>query len=300
MMMKNLISKHKKWFGYAIFALVLTLALLYYRFPSDALRHYLEATAQKANPLLSLSIDHIKLQLPVGLRFERSKLVLRDEPEKAIFSSNSLLVKPLLASLFQGELGCSFNCRAYNGNLKGRIYLNRDRKGNSIETELQLSNIQLDDYDYLSDLIERDIGGSLNGTISYKGPCDLLMNGSGKANLTLSDGRVEIVLPLFTLNSIDFDKMEIEMLLQKKKVNVTRLELKGKKLRGTLSGTIGLKKEIRKSTLDLQGTIEPFPAFFKSIAGIHDTIRFFKKRLKQGTFSFVIHGTMAEPRIQFT
>jgi type II secretion system protein N len=126
------------------------------------------------------------------------------------------------------------------------------------------------------------------------------MDGSGDANLRLSQGKVELLQPLLNFESIEFNEMEIEMALKQQKINVTRLELKGQELQGTLSGTITLKEEFAKSSLDLRGTIEPFAAFFKSTPGTHDTVKLFKQRLKRGILSFVIRGTLGEPRIEFT
>ena len=67
--MKRLISNYKKWLGYLLFALILTVVLLYYRFPSDAVRDYLQAMAERANPRVVLSLERVKLSLPIGLKF---------------------------------------------------------------------------------------------------------------------------------------------------------------------------------------------------------------------------------------
>ena len=61
-----------------------------------------------------------------------------------------------------------------------------------------------------------------------------------------------------------------------------------------------LKNNLANSTLNLKGTIEPFAAFFESTGGTRDTVAFFRQRLKQGTLSFVIQGTLGEPDFKFT
>jgi type II secretion system protein N len=298
--MKRLISNYKKWLGYLLSALILTVVLLYYRFPSDAVRDYLQAMAERANPRVVLSLDRVKLRLPIGLKFVETEVALKDMPDSIILKADSLLLKRELWSLLQGESKYCFDCLAYKGNVSGCVHFNKDGTGGFIDTEIELRNISIGDYAYLSHLIGRHVEGTLGGTVSYGGPYNLLMDGSGEANLRLSDGKVELVQPFLTLESIDFSEMEIEMALKKKKINVTRLELKGQQLHGTLSGTITLKKEFAKSGLDLKGTIEPFAALFKSTAGILDTVRFFKQRLEGGTLSFVILGTLGEPKIEFT
>ena len=297
--MKDFISKNKKWLGYLLFALILTGALLYYRFPSDALLGYLQARAESATPRLALSIDRIEPRLPIGLKFVQAEVALKDVPDMVILSAESLLLQPRLWSLLRGRPGCSFHCVAYKGDLIGCVYI-KDRPRDFIDAEIELSDIRMGDCAYLSHLIGRHVEGTLDGTISYRGQYNLLADGAGEASLRLSHGKVELLRPVFTFKSIDFNEMEIEMVLEKQNINVTRLELKGQQLHGTLSGAITLNKEFAKSSLDLRGTIEPFAAFFKSTDGTHDTVAFFKQRLKRGTLSFVIHGTLREPRIKFT
>jgi len=298
--MKRFVSNYKKWLGYLLFALILTVALLYFCFPSDALRDYVEATAGRANPRLVLSVDRVELRFPIALKFVETEVALKDMPDRVILRADSLLLKPQLWSLLGGESKYCFDCLAYKGKVSGSVYINKNRTRRFIDTEIELRNIRIGDYAYLSHLIGRHAEGTLGGTVSYRGQYNLLRDGSGEANLRLSHGRVELLQPFLTFESIDFNEMEIEMALKKQEINLTRLELKGKQLHGTLSGTITLKEEFAKSSLDLKGTIEPFAGFFKSTEGIRDTVALFTKRLKKGTFSFVVHGTLGEPRIEFT
>jgi len=298
--MKHFISKNKKRFGYLLFALVLTAALLYYRFPSDVLRDYLQATADKVTPTLLLSIDRIEPSIPIGLNFLKTKVAFKDIPDRVIFTADSFLLRPQLMALLRGKSKYSFRCVAYKGDLSGCVYIKRDGAKGFIDTEIELKDIHIGDYTYLAYLIGRHVEGTLGGTISYKGRHDSLTTGSGKANLTLSHGRVKLLQPLLTFDSIDFNEMGIEMVLKKQKIKIARLEFKGQQLQGALSGTITLKEEFAKSSLDLRGTIEPFAAFFKNATGIQDTVKFFKERLNMGTLSFVIRGTLKEPRIKFT
>ena len=57
----------KKWVGYVIFGILLTLVLLYYRFPSEAIQGFLQARVEKINPQLALSMEKVS---PSYLRFE--------------------------------------------------------------------------------------------------------------------------------------------------------------------------------------------------------------------------------------
>jgi type II secretion system protein N len=297
--MKGLISKRKEWFGYLLFALIFTVALLFYCFPSDAVQDYFRAMGLRANPRLALSADRIEPSILVGLKFMKTKVALEDTPDRVILTAERVLIKPQLLSLLLGKSKFSFHCAAYRGDASGSVLFTKDPKMGFIDTEMALTNIHVGDYPYLSHLIGRPLEGTLGGTISYSGH-NLMSDGSGKANLRLSDGKVNFVQPFLTLESIDFREMEIDAVFEKQKINVTRLELKGEQLQGTLSGTITIKEQLDQSSLDLKGTIEPFAALFKSNPEIQATVAVLKQRLDQGTLSFVIHGTVKEPLIKFT
>lgn len=298
--MKRFISKNKQWFGYLLFALILTVALLYYRFPSDALLDYLETTAERVNPRLALSVDHVAIGFPIGLKFGETEVALKDVPKGVILRADSLMLKPRIGSLLRGKSDFSFHCLAYEGDISGRVYFNQDLTRGSIDTEIELKDIRLGDHAYLTHLIGRHVEGTLGGTVSYRGSYNVLMDGSGEANLSISQCKLELLEPFLTFKSIDFNEIEIEMALKKDNIKVARLEMKGQELHGTLSGTITLKEEFAKSSLNLRGTIEPFAAFFKSTPGTHVTVELFKQRLKRGKLSFVINGTLGDPRINFT
>ena len=298
--MKQFISKNKKWFGYIIYCILVTVGLLYYRFPSDALRDYIQVRANNLNTPLFLSITRIRPWPPFGLRLGQTEISLKDKPNIRLFSADSLLVRAEVWSFLKGKGKYCFECLAYGGDLKGCIYFKKNSTTAPFDAKIELKNIRIGNYEHLEYLIGRHVDGILRGTVYYSGQDKNLINGAGEANLTLLDGRVELLLPILTLGSIEFNEVKIDMVLKKQKLNLARFELKGPRLKSTLSGTIGLKKEFAKSTLELKGTIEPFASFFKNAEGASGTMNLFKKRLRKGTLTFIIHGTLGEPKIRFT
>lgn len=298
--MKQFISRNRKWFGYIIYCILLTVALLYYRFPSDTLRDYLQARANNLDTPLFLSIDRIKPWLPFGLKFRQTEISFKEKPNIKIFSADSLLVKPQAWSFFKGKSKYCFECLSYGGDIRGCIYFEKDRLTAPFNTEIELNTIRVGNYEHLKDLIGTHVNGILSGTICYRGQHKNLIDGAGEANLKLLDGKVDLLLPILSLESIKFNEVKIDMVLKTQKINLTHFELEGPLLKSTMSGTISLKKEFAKSTLDLTGKIEPFAAFFKNTEGVSNTVKFFKQRLRKGTLVFIIQGTIGEPKIRFT
>jgi type II secretion system protein N len=298
--MRQFISKNKKWFGYIFYCIIITGGLLYYRFPSDALRDHLQIRANNLDNSVTLSIDWIKPWLPFGLKLGQTEISLKDKSSIKLFRADSLFVKPDVWSFFKGKSKYCFDCLAYGGDVRGCVYLKKNSMEAPFDTEIELKNIQIGNYEHLKDLIGWQVDGILYGTIFYRGQHKNLMDGTGEANLKLLDGKVELLVPILGLESIEFHEIKSDMVLKKQVINLKRFELTGPLLKSTLSGTIRLKKEFMKSTLNLKGTIEPFASFFKSMGGVSNIVRFFKQRLKKGTLSFIIHGNIGDPKIRFT
>jgi len=298
--MKQFISKNKKWFGYIFFCIIVAGSLLYYRFPSDALRDYLTITAHNLNNSTTLSIGQIKPSLPFGLKFGQTELILKDKPSIKLFRADSLFVKPDPWAFFKRKSKYCFECLTYGGDVRGCVNFKKNSMETPFDTEIELTNIQIAKYEHLKDLIGLQVDGILSATIFYNGQHKNPMDGTGEANLKLLDGSIELLAPILNLESIEFHEIKSDMMLKKQTIHIKRLELTGPLLRSALSGTIGLKKEFLKSALNLKGTVEPFTSFFKGMGVASNAVGFFKQRLKKGALHFIIHGTLAEPKIRFT
>ena len=299
--MKEFISKNKKWFGYPIYCIILVIVLLYYRFPSEALRDHVQARANNLNTLLSLSVHRIKPWPPFWLKLGKTELTLKNKPSITLFKADSLLVKPRAWAILQGESKYCFECLAYGGDIEGCIDFKSDNiKAPLFTAEMEAKNIQISNHQNLKDLIGRHADGTLYGTIHYGGEHKNLINGSGEADLKLLDGEIEFQLPILNLKTIQYNEINIDMVLKDKIINLTRFELKGSMLESVISGTIRLKEKLGRSTLDLKGTIEPHAELFKNSGNLPGTVMFLKQRLKKGALPFTVRGTLDKPRIKFT
>jgi len=296
------ITKHKKCLGYILYGILLMIVLLYYRFPSDAVGDYLKSTADEINSSYTVWIGNVRPLFPFGVKLLRTRVSLRENPDTNLLIAESLLIKPRLWSFLKGESKYGFDCFAYGGDIKGTVHFSDDG-GEATEgpftTSLELRDLRINDYEYLFTLIGRNVKGILGGNITYSGQNGLLINGTGEASLRISDGSVELLQPIFSLKSVRFDDLWIKMILEKTKIKLTRVEMGGKEIKGTLSGTIGLKQSFSKSRLALRGSIEPLAGFFKSENGAPRMMTLFKRRLRKGKLSFVVRGTPADPKIRF-
>jgi type II secretion system protein N len=297
--MKQFIQKNRKWFGYVLYAVLITAGLLYFRFPAEAIKDYLETKGERSNAPYSLSIGQVSPSLPFGLKLLETQVSQSANPNKIIFQADRLSIRPTIRTLLRGKLKFCFEGLAYDGVLRGCADFSEKKLQAPLSASISLDQVHMGQFDFPR-LIGRHVEGSLDGTLTYNGRSNFLIEGSGEADLRLSDGRLELLQPILSLDSIDFNQVTVKMALQNQKINLTQVALEGPQMRGTLSGIITLRKEIGKSRLDLRGTIEPYSDFFKSLPGTLDIVKLFKRRLKRGTLSFIVRGTLTEPSIQFT
>jgi len=297
--MRNFIAKNKKWFGYILFCIIIAGGLLYYRFPSDALRDYLQKTANNVNNSVTLSIDQVKPLLPFGIKLVHSELFLKGKLSRKLFRSDILTIKSSPWSFFKEISKYCFKCLSYGGDITGCVYFKSSMKA-PFDTEIELRDIHIAEHEHLKDFIGREIDGILSATIFYKGEHKNLIGGTGEAHVTLAEGKIALLVPVLSIESIEFDEIKSNMALKKQTINLKHVELKGPLLKSTLSGTIRLKKEFTKSALNLKGTIEPYASFFKDMKDISNTMSFFKQRMKEGVLPFIIYGTIEEPKVRLT
>ena len=299
--MKQLILKNKKWIGYTLYCIILAASFLYFKFPSDGLKEYIQATAQKIYPGIQVTTGRLSPLFPAGLKLFKTAISLGENPEQIFFKADKISLRPKIWSLLKKSPVYYFNCSAYNGNLKGSTIINKDDSATSFSASIEFQDIRIDKNSPVPSIIsDRLEEGTLKGTITYEGGNDIsLTQGSGDATLTISEGLVKLAKPLLTLEAIDFDEISVRISLKKEKVSISNAELKGKYVIGTFSGTIYLDSDLPESRLDLKGEIEPTAAMLQDVPGAAVAVNLIKKRFKDGRLPVSFNGTIRDPKYNF-
>ena len=99
--LKQTAWKNKKWLGYILFTILLTTGLLYYCFPSDAFRNYLQATAERINSQYLLSVEKVSPTFPPGFSLRKTQLSLKINPDAGLFVADSLVIRPEIWSFLK-------------------------------------------------------------------------------------------------------------------------------------------------------------------------------------------------------
>jgi len=101
------------------------------------------------------------------------------------------------------------------------------------------------------------------------------------------------------VESVSFHRIDVEMVLEKQYISLTRFDFEGKEVEGEASGTVHLNPHFPRSTLDLSVAVKTASTFLTDEGGLFGAGTFLGKRLQQGDFKIHIRGTVAQPRIDF-
>ncbi|MBN1276774.1 MAG: type II secretion system protein GspN [Deltaproteobacteria bacterium] len=297
--MKVFISRNKRYFFYGIYSVILLIALLYIRFPSDAFKEYLQETSSRVSPENVLIVGEVKPAFPAGIKLLGTGLSPKENSDKKYFSASRIIIRPRIWACLTGGLNLNFLGDVNEGLLKGSVNFRKNRIGGPFETSIEIKGMHVDGASLPSSFTGFDLNGILSGVLSFQTENEQIITGTGEADISISEGRIILSNPILIFNSIEFDDLSIKCVMEKEKLRLIHFRLKGQDMTGTLSGEIDLRSNILKSAIDISGAIELSPGFFKNRKDSSDFIRHFRQLIKNGRLSFVLTGNIGEPRFRF-
>ena len=281
-----------------LYVFLVALFLLYVLFPVKAVEEFLSHSVIRINPGLAFQAAKIRPKIPVGLRIVGGRVYLREVPEQTFFEADTLYIVPQLLKVMRGAYFFTFEGEAYRGEIEGSINMAGKNTG-AFGAEVTFSDFSLEDYDLLVQKFAHQLSGSLSGGIVYGTNPAGNAGGSGRADLHLSEGRLQFQEPVFGVSGIDLQKIDMGLELDGGKITIIMTELAGREVKATMTGTIQLQDDIANSQLNLKGTMEFLAEFNKSHPEIFELLRSMKKRVRRGQYFFTITGTLGAPKFMF-
>ena len=147
-------NNSKKWLLCSIYIIVVGVFLIYYLFPSDAVKKYIAFNLNRANPELNITIDNIKPVFPPGLRLYNVSIY---RLSNLLLEAKQIKITPGLLSLFRPKTTFFFKAEAYEGLLESFSF-------KSIVAEVAMNNqkIQISNCIIKGDQADGMISGSVN------------------------------------------------------------------------------------------------------------------------------------------
>jgi type II secretion system protein N len=288
----------KFWVSYAGYAFVVTVALLYFLFPGNTIRDYIERRVADSGSGVLLTIDSVKPALPIGLQFLGGKFSLRQSHIGPLRVERARIV-PRIGACLSGKGAFNLHALAYSGKITGNIRFSGYRMSGPFGLNLHLEDIMLEEITAVRNLTGRSISGMLSGDITYDYESGAFLQGQGVCSFIVSNGSIELSLPFLSPGGIQFLFIEGVARLADHKLVLEKCDLDGDTLRCGLSGNITLHKNIEDSILDIRGEIEPLntPSEKGNVTGT--LLSLIGKQMNKEKFPFAIRGTIKDPKVTF-
>jgi len=296
-------EKNKKWLGYTLYVVLVTVILLYFLFPAQAVEEFMDSSVSRINPEFVFKAEKLRPWIPAGIRITAGQFYLSGtENENSIkvpaFRADSLYIGPQILKLARGEYSFDIAGKAYRGDINGTLRLTGKNR-ELFAGEMTFRDFALADYNFLTEKFKHRVIGNLSGEIIYGNESAGTAGGSGRVKLRLSDGQLQFQVPVFNMSSLDLQSIELEAkLVGRREITITRAELEGPEVKGTLTGSIRLHNDVGLSQLNLKGTLEPLAEFYKNYPEVRELLKAMKKRVKRGQYFFTVTGTLGQPEFK--
>ena len=285
---------NKKVIGYILWAMVLTMVLVIWRFPYESLQEKLEAVAG-ANLGLQFDLADMSFTIPPGLKFAKCTVRSMDVGNKSLFELTKVHTRFKLLPLLKGNLAFTVRSEAYGGTLSGDFRLAPIHNFQNYRMQVWAKKVQLGDQTGISLILGRPIEGEISGEIDLEGVVGNLLNGAGRGNFKLVDGSCPIDSPYLKVKTLEGLEVSATIELSGGSFTISDCRFSGKGFQGALTGEVRLQPGLTNSALNLagQGQVKAelidFPADKRSVAET------FLSRGKP--LPFKVRGTIAEPRL---
>ena len=284
-------GKNRKWLGYTLYVVLVTLALLYYLFPAQAVEEFVDNSIRRINPGLGFKAEKVRPWVPAGMRISGGRIYLDDSPVTPVFKTDTMYIMARILKLIRGKYSFDLDGTAYSGEITGR-FDSRDNNAETFESELVFKDLDLAGYEFPAGRFQHKITGLVSGEIVYNNES---AGENGRVQLRLNNGQLQFQAPIFGLNSIDLQNIDIELELQNRRIKIEKAELTGSEVKGVMNGFILLHSDIKLSELKLTGTLEPLAEFYKNYPEVRELLKSMNKRVKRGQYFYSITGTLGAP-----
>ncbi|HER62744.1 MAG TPA: type II secretion system protein GspN [Desulfobacteraceae bacterium] len=295
--MKTFIRLILSVLGYGVYTFAVLLLLLWFLFPAESVRVWLQAQLDRLNPALSWEIDELRVAWPLSV-------VARDIQAKQIdggdllMDVNEVKFRPNIKGLtrVRQEWPVSYQVKFLDGAVNGVAALDRDQP--KVKCSGEMKDLQIGGLEGIWQQMGRSGSGTLSGPFSYEGELPELLSGDLQADLIVKNGSIELLQPVMGLENLSFNQLTASLSLEDRVMTITGGEMDSNLFAADFGGTITLTDNLLGSGLDISGTFEPRPEL---MGGLKDpaVMQLIKGQLRDNKLNFQLSDTLLAPGMLF-
>ena len=257
-------KKYQSWFLYGLYTLAVAALFGYILFPSELVKSYLIAEIRKLNPNVNLTIEDVRPVFPPGLRLANVQLNYLGLP--FMRADSATVVRPLKSLIAAGK-GYRFKMKIHDGSIAGTASIGGRGADAAMDVQADVNHIAIGKLPFLSDLPGGKLEGTARAKLSYRGGGG--QNRAIKADVQIDNFSIALSRPFFSITYVQVDTLLADVQLDDRRLKISSITFDGDQIAGSLSGSGVLQSSIQKSTVSLNGTVEPRPKLFES-SGVSD------------------------------
>jgi len=285
------------WFGYLFFALLLLVFFLWLLFPKEALPRLLVQYLNGAYPQLSWQIRSVSWQFPEGVRLGGIEGYGVQETNKPRLRVDLLELRPDISGMWKAKRPrAGYRLLLAKGVVAGTMQLDNWHAG--LQVDGTVAGVQLTECPLLARALDRELRGTLSATFKGLLPLTADQHGEMEASVSIDNGRLALRRPILAHRILPFSRATV---LLQRRGDVLRLaqgQVESELFNGQFSGDIGLLREPTAGRIDITGTLQPRPEFFKGVSS-GAVLRLIRTQLKDNLLPFRLSGDLYDPGIGF-
>jgi type II secretion system protein N len=262
---------------------------LYLGFPSDNIKTYVVNQLNGISPEIEVAIERIAPALPPGIRLYKVDLY---HQEQIWGRFENIKIYPHLFSLFGSQKAFSFRANAYDGEIKGKAEIEKNSPVVRMVVDTTLTGLQVKDMEAIQAVSAYDISGILDGTLAYQSKA---RDQTLKGDLSLSDVRVHLAMPLFNQDYLEFNDVTAQLILNNYHLTIENCRLEGRQLDASVTGSIKLNRDFSRGVFNLEAIVTPQDLLLAAVKKNLPFVFLNKGKTDYKGFKIKIKGTTDAP-----
>ncbi len=296
------LKKVLRWFlvslGYLLYTTGVIIILLWLLFPAGTVKTWLQGELHKVNPLLVWEIKDMEAAFPLRLRMTDISIHSKNDMKSPLVEVAELQLAPDMKELvkLKKNIPVAYRMKTLDGSVKGKLLVPENLT--TLQCSGDLKDIEIGRLEGFWQKVSRTGSGKLSGTFTYNGLLRKPFRGELEADITVTDGKVDLVQKTFGLDIMEFKTMNTTVSAKDRIVNVKDGKMESRLFSADFEGVMSLSDNLFTSGLKVKGSVEPRPELLGRLDN-DVAITFIKSQLRDDKLSFAISGSLLEPGILF-
>lgn len=266
--------------GLGLYACVCLVLFMWMRFPYDSLKYRAE-NALSGVFGAPVTLGHIEPSLLRGYKIQ-GVAIGGDQV------ATRLIITPRPWEIFRRSLGFGYHADLVTGAAEGRMRLPFRKSSRPLELTLDMANVDLKGFSKILPP-NKILSGTVNGELRVTTPRESIEKAIGSLTLSWKNGSLPLGMPTLPVDALVFENLDLEGTIDNGLLSLDKVEITGD-FSGTMTGSIRLSRDVRKSRLNLAGELS-LPESLRTALGTDSASS------GQGA-RFSLRGSIEKPRFR--